>query len=134
MKKITSVHTPSAPPALGPYSQAVASGGFLFVSGQLGLDPATGKLAGPSKEEEIEQVFKNAGHILEAAGCRFEDVVKCTGFLTDIADFPLFNTIYAKYFREPFPARAVFEVAALPVKGAVAELEIIAKMTDNLSM
>ncbi|NLA15317.1 MAG: hypothetical protein GX877_02120 [Bacteroidales bacterium] len=134
MKKNQSIHTPLAPPALGPYSQAIVSGGFLFVSGQLGIDAVTGKLAGPSKEEEIEQIFKNAGYILEAAGCTFEDVVKCTGFLTDMSDFPLFNTIYAKYFKEPFPARAVFEVGALPVKGAVAELEIIAKMADSLSI
>lgn len=129
MKK-TAIHTPLAPPALGPYSQAVSCGGFLYISGQLGIDAKTGKLVNTSKEEEIEQVFKNAGYILQAAGCTFDNVIKCTGFLTDMADFPLFNSIYAKYFKEPFPARAVFEVSALPVKGAVAELEIIAKMAE----
>ncbi|HHV40999.1 MAG: Rid family detoxifying hydrolase [Bacteroidales bacterium] len=129
MKKIA-IHTPLAPPALGPYSQAVSCRGFLYVSGQLGIDVETGKLVESSKEEEIEQVFKNAGYILEAAGCTFDHVVKCTGFLTDMGDFPLFNSIYAKYFKEPFPARAVFEVSALPVKGAVAELEIVAKMSE----
>jgi len=133
MSQRKSVQTPLAPPALGPYSQAVIAGGFLYISGQLGIDAAAGSLVESSKEEQIERIFVNVGHILKAAGCGFGDVVKCTGFLTDMADFPLFNSIYARHFDSPFPARSVFEVSALPKKGAVAELEVIAKMTDNLS-
>ena len=127
------VETTLAPPAIGPYSQAVIAQGFLYMSGQLGIDPATGSMVESGREEQFEQIFKNAGHILEAAGCGFKDVVKCTGFLTDMDDFPLFNKVYSRYFQLPYPARSVFEVSALPKKGAFAELELVAKMTDNLS-
>ncbi|HNR27979.1 MAG TPA: RidA family protein [Bacteroidales bacterium] len=127
------VETTLAPPAIGPYSQAVIAQGFLYMSGQLGIDPATGAMVESGREEQFEQIFKNAGHILEAAGCGFKDVVKCTGFLTDMDDFPLFNKVYSRYFQLPYPARSVFEVSALPKKGAFAELELVAKMTDNLS-
>lgn len=134
MSKRITVQSPKAPPALGPYSQAVIAGGFLYISGQLGIDAAAGALVESSKEEQIEQIFRNVGYILEEAGCCFDDVVKCTGFLTDMNDFPLFNTVYSRYFNAPFPVRSVFEVSALPKKGAFAELEVIAKMTDNLSI
>ncbi len=134
MSKRNTIQSPKAPPALGPYSQAVIAGGFLYISGQLGIDAAAGALVETSKEEQIEQIFRNVGYILEEAGCGFDDVVKCTGFLTDMNDFPLFNTVYSRYFDAPFPARSVFEVSALPKKGAFAELEVIAKMTDNLSI
>jgi len=127
------VETTLAPPAIGPYSQAVIAQGFLYMSGQLGIDPATGAMVESGREEQFEQIFKNAGHILEAAGCGFKDVVKCTGFLTDMDDFPLFNKVYSRYFQLPYPARSVFEVSVLPKKGAFAELELVAKMTDNLS-
>jgi len=127
------VETTLAPPAIGPYSQAVIAQGFLYMSGQLGIDPATGAMVESGREEQFEQIFKNAGHILEAAGCGFKDVVKCTGFLTDMDDFPLFNKVYSRYFQLPYPVRSVFEVSALPKKGAFAELELVAKMTDNLS-
>lgn len=127
------VETTLAPPAIGLYSQAVIAQGFLYMSGQLGIDPATGAMVESGREEQFEQIFKNAGHILEAAGCGFKDVVKCTGFLTDMDDFPLFNKVYSRYFQLPYPARSVFEVSALPKKGAFAELELVAKMTDNLS-
>jgi len=127
------VETTLAPPAIGPYSQAVIAQGFLYMSGQLGIDPATGAMVESGREEQFEQIFKNAGHILEAAGCGFKDVVKCTGFLTDMDDFLLFNKVYSRYFQLPYPARSVFEVSALPKKGAFAELELVAKMTDNLS-
>lgn len=130
-KKI--VQTNFAPPAIGPYSQAVIAGGFLYMSGQLGIDASTGTLVESGREEQFDQIFRNAGFILEAAGCGFKDVVKCTGFLTDMNDFPLFNKVYSRYFETPFPARSVFEVSALPKKGAFAELELIAKMADNLS-
>ncbi|HOO42496.1 MAG TPA: Rid family detoxifying hydrolase [Bacteroidales bacterium] len=134
MSKRITVQSPKAPPALGPYSQAVVAGGFLYISGQLGIDAAAGSLVETSKEAQIEQIFRNAEYILKEAGCGFEDVVKCTGFLADMNDFPLFNEVYSRYFDAPYPARSVFEVSALPKKGAVAELEIIAKMTDNLSI
>jgi len=97
------VETTLAPPAIGPYSQAVIAQGFLYMSGQLGIDPATGAMVESGREEQFEQIFKNAGHILEAAGCGFKDVVKCTGFLTDMDDFPLFNKVYSRYFQLPYP-------------------------------
>ncbi|MDD2538662.1 MAG: RidA family protein [Bacteroidales bacterium] len=127
------VQSPLAPPALGPYSQAVVSGGFLYISGQLGIDATTGSLVESSKEEQFEQIFKNVGFILQEAGCGFDDVVKCTGFLICMDDFPVFNAVYSRHFGSPYPARSVFQVSALPKKGALAELEVIAKMTDNLS-
>ncbi len=93
MSKRNTIQSPKAPPALGPYSQAVIAGGFLYISGQLGIDAAAGALVETSKEEQIQQIFRNVGYILEEAGCGFDDVVKCTGFLTDMNDFPLFNTV-----------------------------------------
>ncbi len=101
MKK--SIQSSLAPAAIGPYSQAI-------------------------EEAQLEQVFKNIGYVLNEAGCTFDHVVKCTAFLTDMNDFALFNGIYARYFMAPYPARSAFQVAALPKKGAVAEIEVIAKL------
>lgn len=130
------IHTPAAPAAIGPYSQAVRTSSFLFLSGQLGIDAATGTLV-PEKEAQFEQLFKNIGHVLKEAGCGFEDVVKTTAFVMDMADFAAFNAIYARYFPQPYPARSVVQVAGLPKTGAYAEMEVIAhcppaQTTDRL--
>ena len=110
------ISTPAAPAAIGPYSQAIQAGGLLFLSGTMPIDPATGALA--------EQVMKNIGAVLQAAGCTFEDVVKTTCFLADMADFAAFNEIYARYFTGK-PARSCVAVKSLP-KGALVEVEVIA--------
>ncbi len=122
MKQIIS--TPNAPQAIGPYSQAVEANGFVFVSGQIPIVPATGQMP-DGIEAQTEQVMRNIGAILEAAGLTYSNVVKTTVLLKSIADFATMNGIYAKYFTADCPARAAFEVAALP-KGALIEVEVIA--------
>ena len=122
MKKVIS--TPKAPAALGPYSQAIESEGYLFTSGQIPINPATGEVEGTTIEEQAEQVMQNIGAILEEAGLTFANVVKTTCFLADLADFAAFNAVYAKYFPEAAPARSCFAVAGLP-KGAKLEVETI---------
>jgi 2-iminobutanoate/2-iminopropanoate deaminase len=119
------VSTSAAPSAVGPYSQAIATGDLVFCSGQVGLDPASGDLVPGGIEAETERVLKNLGAVLDAAGCTFADVVKTTCFLADIADFATFNAIYARFFPDPPPARSTFQVAALP-KGARVEVEAVA--------
>ena len=121
----TPIATPSAPAAIGPYSQAVAADGFLFCSGQLGLDPATGDFAGPGVEAQAERAMTNLRNVLEAAGLTFADVVKTTVFLADIADFATVNGIYGRFMPDPPPARSTFAVGALP-KGARIEVEAVA--------
>ncbi len=121
-----SIFTEKAPAAIGPYSQAIATDRAVFVSGQLGLDPATGTLV-EGKEAQFEQIFKNASVILASAGCTLDNVVKTTVFVTDMADFALFNSIYANFFNKPYPARSVVQVGALPKVGAFAEMELIAR-------
>lgn len=123
MKQIIS--SPNAPAALGPYSHAVAANGFLFTSGQLGMDPATGKLAGDSIEAQTEQALCNLEAVLAANNMTFSDVVKTTIFLADLADFSTVNGIYATRFPSDPPARSCFQVAALPA-GAKIEIEAIA--------
>lgn len=114
----------NAPAALGPYSHAVLAGNTLYLSGQLGLDPATGVLAA-SVTEQAEQGLKNLGAILKAAGMDYSDVVKTTVFLADINDFNAVNEVYARFFTSNFPARSCVQVAALP-KGALFEVEAVA--------
>ncbi len=121
----TPVATPRAPAAIGPYSQAIAAGGFLFCSGQLGLDPATGDFAGPDVEAQAERSMTNLRNVLDAAGCTFEDVVKTTVFLADIADFAAVNAVYGRFVSDPPPARSTVQVAALP-KGGLVEIEAVA--------
>ena len=123
MKKIITAE--KAPAALGPYSHAVATGDLLFTSGQLGLDPATGKLAGESVEAQAEQALCNLEGVLAAAGMTFANVVKTTIFLADLGDFAAVNSIYATRFPEAPPARSCFQVAALPAGGKI-EIEMIA--------
>ena len=119
------IHTDRAPAAIGPYSQAVRAGGFLFTSGQIPLIPETGELAQGDIAAQAEQSCKNVAAILEAAGCKLTDVVKTTCFLADMADFPRFNEVYGKYFSGECPARCAMQAAALP-KGALVEIEAIA--------
>lgn len=119
------IHTDHAPAALGPYSQAKETAGLLFLSGQIGIDPSTGKLAGDTVEIQAEQIGKNIGAILEAAGLSYDDVLKTTCFLADIKDFAAFNAVYAKYFTSK-PARSCVAVKDLPA-GALCEIEAIAE-------
>lgn len=123
MKKI--INTENAPKAIGPYSQAVEANGMLFISGQIPLDPATGKFVEGSIKEQTEQVFKNIYTILTAAGYTFDNVVKSTCLLADIADFSLMNEVYSRYYTKDFPARAAYAVKDLPM-GALIEIETIA--------
>ncbi len=123
MKKI--VATTAAPGAIGPYSQAIEANGFVFASGQIPLDPATGVFAIGGVEEQAEQALKNLKAVLAAAGCELSDVVKTTVFLTDMGDFAKVNAVYAKFFEAECPARSAVQVGALP-KGALVEVEAIA--------
>jgi 2-iminobutanoate/2-iminopropanoate deaminase len=119
------VTTPDAPAAIGPYSQAIVAGGFLFVSGQIPLDPATGRLVSGTIAEETRRAFDNLAAILTAAGAGFDDVVKTTVYLSDMAEFTAMNEVYATYFSAPAPARATVQAAALP-KGVRVEIDLIA--------
>ena len=122
MKKI--IATENAPKAVGPYSQAVQAGNLLFISGQLPIDPATGKFAGESVEVQTKQSLKNMGEILKEAGMGFSNVIKTTVLLADIKDFVAMNNVYAEFFSKDYPARAAFEVANLPL-GARVEIEAV---------
>ncbi|HET9852447.1 MAG TPA: RidA family protein [Candidatus Limnocylindrales bacterium] len=119
------VSTSSAPSAVGPYSQAIATDELVFCSGQVGLDATSGELVDGGVEAQTERALKNLEAVLDAAGCSLGDVVKTTCFLADIADFATFNAIYARFFPDPPPARSTFQVAALP-KGALVEIEAVA--------
>jgi 2-iminobutanoate/2-iminopropanoate deaminase len=119
------VSTSKAPAALGPYSQAIETNGMVFCSGQVGIDPATKKLA-DGIEAQTDQVLKNLAAVLEAAGLGLSDVVKTTLWLTDAADFAAVNGVYARHFHEPAPARSAPIVAALPLQGARISIEAIA--------
>ncbi len=119
------VTTGSAPAAIGPYSQAIATDRLVFCSGQVGIDPATGKLVEGGVAAQAERALRNLAAVLDAAGCTFGDVAKVTIFLADIADFATVNAVYAKYMPDPPPARSTFAVAALPMSARV-EIEAIA--------
>ena len=119
------IDTKKAPAAIGPYSQAIVCGNMLFTSGQIPIDPATGDIHGADITEQAEQVMKNLAAVLEEAGTTFENAVKTTCFLADIADFAAFNEVYAKYFISK-PARSCVAVKALP-KGVLCEIEAIAE-------
>jgi 2-iminobutanoate/2-iminopropanoate deaminase len=114
-----------APKAIGPYSVANRFGPFVFASGQLGLDPASGSLVEGGVEAEARQALTNLAFVLEAAGISFNNVVKTTIFLKDMADFPKVNAIYSEFFQGNYPARSTVQVAALP-KGGLVEIEAIA--------
>ncbi len=123
MKKV--IQTNQAPAAIGPYSQAIQKGDFLFASGQLGIDPATGNFVEGGVKEQTIQVFKNIKAILSEAGYTMADIVKTTVFLADMADFTAVNEIYASQFEGEFPARSAVAVKTLPKNGLV-EIELIA--------
>lgn len=123
LKKV--LHTDLAPAAVGPYSQAIVSGGLVFTSGQVPIDPKAGKIVAETIEEQTEQVMHNLKMVLAQARVGFDRVVKTTCFLSDMNDFAAFNSIYAKYFPENPPARSCVQVAALPL-GAKVEVEVVA--------
>ena len=125
MKKI--INTPDAPAAVGPYSQAMIHGNTLYTSGQIPLNPATGKLAGETIEEQTHQVFKNLIAVLAAANATLQDAIKVNIYIKDMNDFAVVNGIYATYFAEPYPARACVEVARLPMDVLI-EIELTADL------
>ena len=120
------ISTPNAPAAIGPYSQAMVTGNLLFTSGQIAIDPATGNVVEGGIVEQTEQVMKNLDAVLKAAGATFDNVVKTTCFLAEIADFAAFNEVYGRYFTSK-PARSCVAVKDLP-KGVLAEVEVIAEL------
>jgi 2-iminobutanoate/2-iminopropanoate deaminase len=121
------ISTDDAPEAIGPYSQAVRSSNYVFCSGQVALDPATGELIEGSVSDQTKRAMDSLEAVLEAAGATFDSVVKVTAYLTDIGDFPEFNEVYGTYFSDSPPARATVGVASLP-KGARVEVECIAEV------
>jgi 2-iminobutanoate/2-iminopropanoate deaminase len=119
------VHTESAPAAIGPYSQAVVAGGFLFTAGQIALDPATGQIVQGDVTAQTERVMGNLAAVLENAGARWADVVKTTVYLQDMADFPRVNEVYGRVMGDARPARSTVQVAGLP-RGVLVEIDAIA--------
>ena len=122
----TAITSPELAPPVGPFSQAVEIDGFLFFSGQVAQDPATGKVVDGGIVAETERIFQNLSAVLKAANRTFDDVVRAGVFLTNITDFAAMNGVYAKYFRQPFPARTTIAAAALPL-GARVEIELVVK-------
>ena len=119
------ISTTDAPGAIGPYSQAIRAGGFLFASGQIPLDPTTGTITEGGITAQTHQVLQNLGAVLKAAGVSYDRVVKTTVYLSDMANFPAVNEIYATYFPAPAPARATIQAAALP-RNVLVEIDLIA--------
>ena len=124
------IATPEAPGAIGPYSQAIIAGGFVFVSGQIPLDPATGTLVGGDIAAQTHRVLKNLDAILRAAGVSFNTVVKTTVYLSDMSEFAAMNAVYGEYFPAPAPARATVQVARLP-RDVKVEIDVIAIIGDR---
>ena len=125
MSKIA-INSPELSPPVGPFSQAVEVGGFIYCSGQVGQDPATGKVVEGGVVAETERVFGNLSAVLKAAGKSFDDVVRAGVFLTNMSDYAAMNGIYAKHFSSPFPARTTIGAAALPL-GACVEIDLVVK-------
>lgn len=123
MKQIIS--TNDAPKAIGPYSQAIKAGNFLYISGQIPIDPSTGEFNGNTIETQTKQSLENIGAILNEAGYTYDDVIKTTVLLKNMSDFVPMNNVYSEYFKKDCPARAAFEVACLP-KNALVEIEAVA--------
>lgn len=128
MKKL--VETDKAPKAIGPYSQAIVAGGFVFCSGQIPLDPVTGQLVSGPVEEQAKQVLKNIGAVLAAAGSNFDAVVKCTVYLQDMNDFSRMNEVYSGFFKPPYPARVAVQAARLP-RDVKIEIDAIAVLNNK---
>lgn len=122
----STVHSDHAPKAIGPYAQGIRSGNLVFTSGQLGIDPVTGKLC-DGVENQAHAAMRNLGAILAAAGTDYAHILKTTIFLTDLGNFAAVNAVYASYFGDAFPARSCFQVAALPMGGLV-EIECVAEV------
>jgi len=122
----TAITSPELTPPVGPFSQAVEVGGFLYLSGQVAQDPATGTVVEGGIQPETECVFRNLSAVLKAAGKSFDDVVRAGVYLTNMSDYVAMNGIYAKHFRQPFPARTTIGVAALPL-GARVEIDLVVK-------
>ncbi|MBI4368857.1 MAG: RidA family protein [Elusimicrobia bacterium] len=125
MRSKAAIVTLGSPKAIGPYSQAVKLGDFIFISGQIPIDPRTGQLVAGDIRLQTEQIFRNLQAILEAAQMKLDDIVKTTVFLRNLADFQAMNEVYGEFFREPYPARSTIEVSRLPREAAV-EIEAIA--------
>src|ERR1041385_8434150 len=123
------IQTGDAPAAIGPYSQAIKAGGFVFCSGQVGFDPQTGQFVAGGVAEQTEQVLKNLSAVLEAAGSSLDQVVKTTVFLADMKEFSAMNEVYARFFPAPAPARATVAVAGLP-RDARVEIEVVALVCE----
>lgn len=123
----TPVTSPDAPAAIGPYSQAVKAAGLLWVSGQLGLVPASGAFPSEDTAQQAEQCLRNLDAICREAGTGLAKAIRCTIYLTDLADFAAVNAVYARWFEAPFPARATVQVAALP-KGARVEIDAVVEL------
>ncbi len=119
------LHTEKAPAALGPYSQAIKANNTVYLSGQVGINPSTGKMNNENLETEAHQVMKNIGEVLNAAGLGYKHIVKTSIFLTDMSRFSEINVIYGSYFSKPYPARETVQVSALPA-GAQVEISVIA--------
>ena len=124
------IHTEKAPAAVGPYSQAVMCDGFLFVSGQIPLDPTTGELVQGNIEAQVRRIVQNMEFIVKEAGGELKDIVKTKIFLMDMQNFALVNSVYAEYFGDILPARSAIQVAGLPL-GAQIEMEAIARIPDE---
>lgn len=120
----SAIVSPKLAPPVGPFSQAIRTGGFIYFSGQVAQDPATGKLVEGGIGAEAERLFKNLGAALEAAGKSFDDVVRAGVYLTNMGDFAAMNAVYAKHFSQPYPARTTIAVAGLPL-GASVEIDLI---------
>ena len=125
MSKIA-ITSPELTPPVGPFSQAIEVGGFIYFSGQVGQDPTTGKLVAGGITAETERIFQNLSAVLKAAGRSFDDVVRAGVYLTNMSDYVAMNGVYAKYFRQPFPARTTIGVATLPL-GARVEIDLVVK-------
>ncbi len=122
---VKEVKTSNAPGAIGPYSQAVTAGGFLFVSGQIPINPETGELVAGPGADQARRVLLNLKAVVEAGGASMRDIVKTTVYLTDLSDFAAVNEVYGEFFTEPYPARATVEVSSLP-KGVAVEIDAVA--------
>ena len=125
MPELRRVHTEAAPAAIGPYSQALVAGGFVFTAGQIALDPATGQVVEGDVAAQTERVMRNLAAVLQAAGSSLQQVVKTTVFLADMADFAAMNEVYGRHFGEHKPARSTVQAAGLP-RGARVEIDVIA--------
>ena len=124
------ITSPELAPPAGPFSQAVEVGGFLYFSGQVGQDPATGKVVEGGIVAETERIFRNLSVVLEAAGKSFDHVARAGVYLTNMSDFGAMNSVYARHFTQPFPARTTIAVAALPL-GACVEIDLVVKVRGN---